>query len=70
MPMQASLLSRLASILTIQQIVCARGAFHFNPAMGFDAATISSHDDAFDLERWRMNFKDKHANLAKKMHFM
>ncbi|KAG2061216.1 Piwi-domain-containing protein [Suillus hirtellus] len=51
-------------------IVCARGAFHFNPAMGFDAATISSHDDAFDLERWRKNFKDKHANLAKKMHFM
>lgn len=51
-------------------IVCARGAFHFNPAMGFDAATISSHDDAFDLERWRRNFKDKHANLSKKMHFM
>ncbi|KAG2041475.1 ribonuclease H-like domain-containing protein [Suillus americanus] len=51
-------------------IVCARGAFHFNPAMGFDAATISSNDDAFDLERWRKNFKDKHANLSKKMHFM
>ncbi|KAG1784442.1 ribonuclease H-like domain-containing protein [Suillus plorans] len=51
-------------------IVCARGAFHVNPAMGFDAATISSHDDAFDLERRRKNFKDKHANLAKKMHFM
>ncbi|KAG2752172.1 Piwi-domain-containing protein [Suillus brevipes Sb2] len=51
-------------------IVCARGAFHFNPAMGFDAATISSHDDAFDLERWRKNFKDKHVNLSKKMHFM
>jgi eukaryotic translation initiation factor 2C len=50
--------------------VCARGAFHFNPAMGFDAATISSHDDAFDLERWRKNFKDKHVNLSKKMHFM
>ncbi|KAG1858414.1 Piwi domain-containing protein [Suillus subalutaceus] len=51
-------------------IVCARGAFHFNPAMGFDAATISSNDDAFDLERWRKNFKDKHANLSKKMNFM
>ncbi|KAG1736714.1 Piwi domain-containing protein [Suillus lakei] len=51
-------------------IVCARGAFHFNPAMGYDAATISSNDDAFDLERWRRNFKDKHANLSKKMNFM
>ncbi|KAG2133863.1 ribonuclease H-like domain-containing protein [Suillus cothurnatus] len=51
-------------------IVCARSAFHFNPAMGFDAATISSNDDAFDLERWRRNFKDKHALLAKKMNFM
>lgn len=51
-------------------IVCARGAFHFNPAMGFDAATISSNDDAFDLERWRKNFKDKHVNLSKKMNFM
>jgi eukaryotic translation initiation factor 2C len=38
--------------------------------MGFDAATISSNDDAFDLERWRRNFKDKHALLAKKMNFM
>ncbi|KAG2158147.1 Piwi-domain-containing protein [Suillus bovinus] len=51
-------------------IVCARGAFHFNPAMGFDAATITSNDDAFDLERWRKNFKDKHVNLSKKMNFM
>ncbi|KIK45842.1 hypothetical protein CY34DRAFT_22361 [Suillus luteus UH-Slu-Lm8-n1] len=56
--------------IIIITIVCARGAFHFNPAMGFDAATISSHDDAFDLERWRKNFKDKHVNLSKKMHFM
>jgi eukaryotic translation initiation factor 2C len=38
--------------------------------MGFDAATISSNNDNFDLDRWRKNFKDKHANLAKKMHFM
>ncbi|KAG1819562.1 ribonuclease H-like domain-containing protein [Suillus subaureus] len=55
---------------SIPYIVCARGAFHFNPAMGFDGATISSNDDAFDLERWRKNFKDKHANLSKKMNFM
>ncbi|KAJ8581687.1 stem cell self-renewal protein Piwi [Rhizopogon salebrosus TDB-379] len=51
-------------------IVCSRGAFHFNPAMGYDAATFSSDEDAFDLERWRKNFKDRHINLAMKMHFM
>jgi eukaryotic translation initiation factor 2C len=31
-------------------------------AMGFDAATISSNDDNFDLDRWRKNFKDKHVH--------
>jgi eukaryotic translation initiation factor 2C len=38
--------------------------------MGYDAATFSSDEDAFDLERWRKNFKDRHINLAMKMHFM
>ncbi|OJA17422.1 hypothetical protein AZE42_04820 [Rhizopogon vesiculosus] len=51
-------------------IVCARGAFHFNPAMGYDAATFSSDEDSFDIERWRKNFKDRHPKLAMKMHFM
>ncbi|KAG2144693.1 uncharacterized protein EDB93DRAFT_1104900 [Suillus bovinus] len=60
----------LLSLECTALIVCVRGAFHFNPAMGFDAATISSNNDNFDLDCWRKNFKDKHANLAKKMHFM
>jgi hypothetical protein len=29
-----------------------------------------SHEDAFDLECWRKKFKDRHINLAMKMHFM
>ncbi|KAG1887757.1 hypothetical protein F4604DRAFT_1674925 [Suillus subluteus] len=60
----------LLSLECTALIICARGVFHFNPTMGFDAATISSNNDNFDLNRWRKNFKDKHANLAKKMHFM
>ncbi|KAG0701304.1 hypothetical protein DFH29DRAFT_1000369 [Suillus ampliporus] len=51
-------------------IICSCGAFYFNPAMGSDAATICSDEDFFDLEWWRKDFKDRHSNLVKKMHFM
>ncbi|KAG1735279.1 uncharacterized protein EDB91DRAFT_1083735 [Suillus paluster] len=61
---------KIDKLHSLVYLVCAHGVFHFNPTMGFDTATISSNDDTFDLDRWRKNFKDKHTNLAKKMHFM
>jgi len=40
------------------------GAFHFNPAMGYDVNTYSSDENFFDIERWRKNFKDKEILIA------
>ncbi|KAG2157992.1 uncharacterized protein EDB93DRAFT_1100792 [Suillus bovinus] len=68
-------ISRLSHYIMLRDdaytdIACEHGTFHFNPAMGFDTATISSNDNTFNLGHWRKNFKDRCTNLSKKMHFM
>ncbi|KAH7929773.1 Piwi-domain-containing protein [Leucogyrophana mollusca] len=53
-------------------IICARGAFHFDPNMRYDdAATVSSgSSNTFDLGAWKNGFRQQHRNMAQKMFFM
>lgn len=59
-------------MLTLEQLVCGRASFHFDPKLKYDdsSASVTSGKSSFNLDRWKSGFQGVHQNMKMKMFYM